>query len=197
MRQILLPLLFSLLLIGCGSKDHYPTADSLCDVNPKAAIDSLDGMEEQMTQASEADQMYYQLLRIKAADKAYIPHTSDSLIRTVLDYYEHGGDPQLLPTAYYYGGRVSMDLGDAPQTIGYYRKALDAMPHDSTTARLRGLCHNQMGHLYSVNTNRRKNVLRKSVTRCVPSMLCPEYLLPITFSMNGKGLWIRSRWLFV
>ena len=151
-RLLLLPLLFSLLLIGCGGKHHYPAAllmaDSLCDVNPKAAIDNLDRLAEQMTQAPEADRMYYRLLCIKAADKAYIPHTSDSLIRTVLDYYEHGGDPQLLPTAYYYGGRVNMDLGDAPQAIGYYRKALDAMPHDSTTARLRGLCHNQMGHLY-------------------------------------------------
>ncbi len=130
-RLLLLPLLFSLLLIGCGGKHHYPAAllmaDSLCDVNPKAAIDSLDRLAEQMTQAPEADRMYYRLLCIKAADKAYIPHTSDSLIRTVLDYYEHGGDPQLLPTAYYYGGRVNMDLGDAPQAIGYYRKALDAI----------------------------------------------------------------------
>ncbi len=150
-RLLLLPLLFSLLLIGCGGKHHYPAAllmaDSLCDVNPKAAIDNLDRLAEQMTQAPEADRMYYRLLCIKAADKAYIPHTSDSLIRTVLDYYEHGGDPQLLPTAYYYGGRVSMDLGDAPQAIGYYRKALDAMPTGSCSP-LRGKVLHQLGRLY-------------------------------------------------
>ena len=104
MRKILiLSLLFSLLLLGCGGKHHYPTvllmADSLCEVNPKAAIDTLDRLEKPMAQAPEPDRMYYRLLCIKAADKAYIPHTSDSLIRTVLDYYEHGGDPSLLPTA--------------------------------------------------------------------------------------------------
>ena len=152
LRKILiLPLLFSLLLLGCGGKHHYPTvllmADSLCEVNPKAAIDTLDRLEKPMAQAPEPDRMYYRLLRIKAADKAYIPHTSDSLIRTVLDYYEHGGDPSLLPTAYYYGGRVNMDLGDAPQAIDYYRKALDAMPTDSCSP-LRGKVQHQLGRLY-------------------------------------------------
>ena len=149
MRKLLiLPLLF-FLLMGCGDKHHYPTvllmADSLCDVNPKAAIDTLDSLEKLMAQASEPDQMYYRLLHIKAADKAYIPHTSDSLIRTVLDYYEHGGDPKLLPIAYYYGGRVNMDLGDAPQAMEWYQKAL----HDSNIdSYLQGIIHHQLARLY-------------------------------------------------
>lgn len=152
MRKLfILPLLF-FQLMGCGDKHHYPTvllmADSLCEVNPKAAIDSLDRLAEQMTQASEPDRMYYRLLCIKAADKAYIPHTSDSLIRTVLDYYEHGGDQQLLPIAYYYGGRVNMDLGDAPQAVDLFHKALDFMGDKPEFTKTKRFVYTQIGELF-------------------------------------------------
>lgn len=101
-----------------------------------------------MSDAPEDDRMYYQLLCIKAADKAYIPHTTDSLIRPVIDYYEQGGDPQLLPVAYYYGGRVNMDLGDAPQAIGYYQKALDLMGEQSNYLPLKRFVYIQTGELF-------------------------------------------------
>ena len=48
--------------------------------------------------------MRYKLLTIKANDKAYITHTSDSLILSLVDYYEHDGDPAYLGEAYYYAG---------------------------------------------------------------------------------------------
>ena len=139
------------LFFNCEGRHHYPqslkVADSLSDHNPDSAINYLNDLAPHMSGAPEADRMYYQLLCIKAADKAYIPHTSDSLIRPVIDYYEQGGDTRLLPVAYYYGGRVNMDLGDAPHAIGYYRKALDAMPSD-TCCSLRGKILHQLGRLY-------------------------------------------------
>ncbi|MBR5686801.1 MAG: hypothetical protein IKX36_02465 [Prevotella sp.] len=153
MKNIGLLLFFFLaaMIIGCGGRHHYPQslteADSLADHNPDSAIHYLEGLAPQMADAPEADRMYYQLLCIKATDKAYIPHTSDSLIRPVIDYYEQGGDPRLLPVAYYYGGRVNLDLGDAPQAIGYYLKSLDAMPFDSFCP-LRGKVLHQLGRLY-------------------------------------------------
>ncbi len=69
--------------------------------------------------------MYYQLLTIKARDKAYITHTSDSLILEVLHYYEKRKDKKHLPEAYYYAGRIYRDLGDAPQALEYFFKAID------------------------------------------------------------------------
>ena len=66
--------------------------------------------------------------RCSAADKAYMRHTSDTLIRQVVAYYEDGADPWLLPEAYYYAGRVYSDLGDAPQALDYFERAAEALP---------------------------------------------------------------------
>ena len=81
--------------------------------------------KEKMASAPEPTQMYYRLLCIKANDKAYITHTTDSLILPILHYYEEGGDPALLSTAYYYAGRVYRDLNDAPQALAYFQKGLE------------------------------------------------------------------------
>jgi len=115
---------------SCG-EHRYPTslitADSLCEDNPDSALSLLSEIGKDSTKMPEADLMYWRLLRIKAADKAYIPFTSDSAAIAVMHYYEDGGDRALLPTAYYYAGRASADIGDAPQALDYYQKALDVI----------------------------------------------------------------------
>ena len=76
-----------------------------------------------MTASQPAVRHLYDLMTLKAQDKADLPLTSDSLILDILQYYEHGGDPNKLPEAYYYAGRVYSELGDAPQAIDYFQKA--------------------------------------------------------------------------
>lgn len=125
-RRILL-LLFSLLCL-CGCKDKpYPKillmADSLTNVHPSSAITVLQEQKDSMKLVSEEAQMYYRLLCVKAADKAYIPHTSDSGIISILHYYMKKRNSPYLVEAYYYAGRVYQDLGDAPQALEYFRKA--------------------------------------------------------------------------
>ena len=100
----------------CACREgRYPRvllqADSLAGMMPDSALRLLGGWADSVWEAPEQVQMYYRLLTVKAADKAYITHTSDSLIRLVLDYYEQEGDRRLLPEAYYYAGRVYRDLG--------------------------------------------------------------------------------------
>jgi len=135
---------------SCG-EHRYPaeliTADSLCEDNPDSALSLLSEIGKDSTQMQEADLMYWRLLRIKAADKAYIPFTSDSAAIAVMRYYEDGGDRALLPTAYYYAGRASADIGDAPQALDYYQKALDVIKYNRYK-RLEGLVHANMGYLY-------------------------------------------------
>ena len=122
---ILLPLYF----LSCDSKS-YPhvlqLADSLANTCPDSAIALLEQFKDSASQESKETQMYYQLLTIKARDKAYITHTSDSLILEVLHYYEKKKDKKHLPEAYYYAGRIYRDLGDAPQALDYFFKAIDA-----------------------------------------------------------------------
>lgn len=91
--------------------------------------------------------MYYHLLTVKARDKAYLSHTSDSLILSVLRYYERRNDKKHLPEAYYYAGRVCADLQDAPQALGYYQKAADLL-EGNTDYRLITVAYSQMGELF-------------------------------------------------
>ncbi len=144
-------LLFCTLLgfCACGHKP-YPSpliaADSLTNVHPDSAITLLKNLEDTMRNAPQATQMYYRLLCIKANDKAYIRHTSDSLILPVLHYYMEKNDKRHLAEAYYYAGRVYRDLGDAPQALGYFQKAITSLP-ESGQHSMRSKIYSQMGTL--------------------------------------------------
>lgn len=131
-------------------------ADSLAMVMPDSAIALLHQLQPEMATSAEPVRRYYDLLTIKARDKAFISHQSDSLILDVLQYYEQGGDQSLLPEAYYYAGRVTQDLGDSPKALGYYQDALDAIveacndTEDAKMKRLSGCIYAQMGYLFTV-----------------------------------------------
>ena len=92
--------------------------------------------------------MYHRLLCIKVRDKAYVLHTSDTVILPVLHYYMTKGDRRLLPEAYYYAGRVYSDLGDAPQALDYFGKALESMEGEYEDLELKGVVYSQMGRLF-------------------------------------------------
>ena len=138
-------------LAGCQQRTDYPPqlllADSLASADPTTAITLLSSMEEDMLHAPKATQMLHRLLCIKAADKAYIPHTTDSLILPVVQYYEQGGDPNYLGEAYYYAGRVYRDLNDAPLALAYFQKGLDATQQNKSQW-VSSVLYAQMGEIY-------------------------------------------------
>ena len=111
---------------------------------PEKALASLDSINP--SQLSEADRHFYDFLTIKARDKAYIYHKSDSLILSVIDYYK-GYD--LYPEALYYGGRTYSDLGDYPTALRYFQKALDLLPSNTSDRELRNRVLSQTGGLLS------------------------------------------------
>ncbi len=122
-------------------------ADSLCEVNEtERALKTLHLLAKDTAQMNDDELFYYHLLTIKASDKSYIPNTSDSLIRRILAHYENGGDERLLPEVYYYAGRVYSDLGDAPQALDYFQKALDLVENDTTNLKLKSVIYSQMGY---------------------------------------------------
>lgn len=138
------------LLCACGPR-RYPSsllmADSLAAVRPDSALTLLQALAKDTADMPRTDRMYYRLLCVKAADKAYLPHTSDSLIRPVLHYYMEKGDKRLLPEAYYYAGRVYRDLGDAPQALDYFEQALQAM-RKQENLKVKSKVYAQMGTLF-------------------------------------------------
>lgn len=135
---------------ACGNKP-YPRAmqmaDSLVNAHPDSALVLLEQLKGSIEEEPEATQMYYQLLTIKAEDKACITHTSDSIIKKVVNYYRKGKDEKYLPEAYYHAGRVCRDLGDAPQALEYFQEAIETSKK-STDYKLIGLMYNQIGMLY-------------------------------------------------
>lgn len=148
--RLILLICLLLYLCSCGRRP-YPqsliVADSLASVQPDSAITLLQSLKKNISTESEATQMYYQLLCIKANDKAYIQHTSDSLILPILHYYIKKNDKQHLPEAYYYAGRVYRDLGDAPQALDYFQKAIEKM-QNNTDYKLISKIYSQTGTLF-------------------------------------------------
>ncbi|MDE5711149.1 MAG: tetratricopeptide repeat protein [Bacteroides sp.] len=142
-----------LLLLCCQAchRKPYPAilqaADTLIYTHPDSACTLLERLKNSILTEPQSTQMYYQLLSIKARDKAYITHTSDSLIQQVLRYYEKKKDKRHLPEAYYYAGRVYSDLGDAPQALGYYQKAAELL-EGGTDYKLLKVIYSQMGELF-------------------------------------------------
>ncbi|MDE5949209.1 MAG: hypothetical protein K2G86_10640 [Prevotella sp.] len=120
-------------------------ADSLTETDPKRSIAMLDSMAPMMADAPKHEQMYHRLLQIKAADKSYIKHSSDSTILSLVEYYETEGDKTLLPEAYYYAGSIYRDIYDAPRALEYYQKAIDGI--SGGNMRVKGHIYFQSGSL--------------------------------------------------
>ena len=109
--------------------------------------DYLNKLKDHIETAPRSVQMYYQLLCIKANDRAYIPHSSDSIILPILNYYKQTDDLHL-PETYYYAGRIYRDLGDAPQALDYFNNTLDALPSSSDSYSLKSKVYSQIGTLF-------------------------------------------------
>ncbi|MDE5644802.1 MAG: hypothetical protein K2I45_04085 [Muribaculaceae bacterium] len=140
----LIAMLLSALAFSCGSgsgyADVFTEAEKRIAEDPDSATSYLDSLaaDTAWTKAMrESDRARFTLLRVKAADKAYVRHTSDSLIRTALAYYENHTGSEHYPEALYYGGRVYSDLGDSPSALPYYQTALYNLPENEDNKRLR------------------------------------------------------------
>lgn len=112
---------------------------------PEEALQNLDSIY--YDSLSTADRHFYDFLTLKAKDKAYITHTSDSLILDLIEYYSSNNQSNLYPEVLYYGGRVYSDLGDFPTSLFYFQKAAELLPENSENQRLRCKVLSQTGRL--------------------------------------------------
>ena len=145
--------LISLLLAACQQRGQYYAQlshiDSLADTRPERADSLLQTLAPAMPSASKADSMHYALMRLKTDDKLYRPITDrQPLALRLVDYYKHHHHKgSLLPTALFYAGRVCADLGDAPQALDYYQKALSSFQNEENL-RMAGLLQEQIGYIF-------------------------------------------------
>ncbi|ADY36836.1 Tetratricopeptide TPR_1 repeat-containing protein [Phocaeicola salanitronis DSM 18170] len=150
-------LLYLFILVGwltaCHTNPHtarlLQQADSLLNVQPDSAQMLLHTWADSMTCQPEELQMYYRLLCVKADDKNYIPHTSDSVILPIVAYYKDQRNKTRLPEALYYAGRVYSDLENAPRALEYFQRAIHVMEREELTDyNLSSRIYSQMGTLF-------------------------------------------------
>ncbi|MDE5969838.1 MAG: hypothetical protein K2G74_03290, partial [Muribaculaceae bacterium] len=120
--------------------------NGLIEAAPQLAFDRLDSID--YARLSPHNRHYFDFLSIKANDKTYHLHTSDSLILDVINYMSKKGSKAQYAEALYYGGRVYKDLGDHPNAIHYFQRALDELP-DNTDLNLKANILSQTGRLFN------------------------------------------------
>lgn len=94
----------------------------------------------------EETRMYYQMLTVMAHDKSYHRHTSDSLINTIVRFYDNYGNLYKKMEAYYYLASVYRDLNDAPRAIKIFQQVAD-LGKNTTEYNLLDKTYSQMGIL--------------------------------------------------
>lgn len=133
MQSRVIIIIIAVILFGCSRSEpdaRLMEIEDLASEAPLQALDSLNAID--YAGLSDADRHYYDFLMVKVPDKAYVTHTSDSLILTVIDYYRSHKSRGLYPEALYYGARVYSDLGDNPTAMLYFQEALEALPEQSS-----------------------------------------------------------------
>ena len=157
-EKVIYLLLILLLLASCAGNRKYDDlmqrADSIMNVNDdsaKVAIRMLDGVKSQLPEFSQAQKMRYELLRHKAMNKACITFTSDSVMKEVVDYYDHHGSANERMLANYVLGCVYRDMHEAPMALEYYNKATEQADTTAADCDYGTLyrVYSQMGFLFS------------------------------------------------
>lgn len=160
--------------LACGCSGHRDArlthvADIVSD-SPAEALACLDSIR--YGSLSDADRHFHDFLLIKARDKAYVEHESDSLILDVVAYYEGSA---LYPEALYYAGRVYSDLGDYPSALDYFQKSFDAI--SGKTADLKGRVLSQTARLLN-----RLRLYDRAIP-CLQEVLALDSMRRDTFSL--------------
>lgn len=164
--KYLLVSLLIILIASCVRTPLNPTLvelEKMADAMPEVALDSLHCILKD--DLSRADKVYYDFLSVKLADKAFIRHTSDSLIISVIDYYSNHGMKDRYAEVLYYGGRVYHDIGDFPSAIEYYGEALNQIEGNKESLKLKGNILSQMSSL--LNAMRLFNEARRYISMAI------------------------------
>ena len=157
-EKVIYLLLILLILASCAGNRKYDDlmhrADSIMnadDDSAKVAIRMLDGVKSQLSEFTKKQRMRYELLRHKAMNKACITFTSDSVMKEVVDYYDHHGSANERMLVNYVLGCVYRDMHEAPMALKYYNKATEQADTTAADCDYGTLyrVYSQMGFLFS------------------------------------------------
>lgn len=143
-------------LTGCR---HGNTTDSMLariqqlldSDSAYAAASLINESEAQAATFSKAQQMRFQLLKAEAMNKTWVDFTSDSIMTSVVAYYDKTGNPNERMLAHYLLGCVYRDLKETPQAIACYQDAIDCADTLSADCDFKTLSciYSQMAYLFN------------------------------------------------
>lgn len=150
--HLIIAIALLLFITGCS---HAPEevelnrAEAVIEQHPDSALAILQAVDGSALKGELRAR--HALLSVKAADKAYIPHTSDSIIRIALDYFGDKSHGLRSAESHYYLGRVNADLGNYPVALKGFHEALQILADTEDSGpkalALKGAALSQQGHL--------------------------------------------------
>lgn len=124
----ILPILLTV-ITGCNGngvfRNKLLSLDSALVSSPDSVFHVLSDMRDEAEHQSRADRMYYELLRADAQNKAYIDFTTDSVLKSVAEYYDNHGSANEKMRAHYLLGCTYRDLNDAPMELQCFQEATE------------------------------------------------------------------------
>ena len=128
MRRIIYIIMIVGVLIACSEgREHaemLDCIDTLMNNHPDSALRMLDSLKSEKPHWSKSQRMRYDLLHLKAENKAFVPLTSDSVAKKLVSYYDTWGNANERMMAHYLLGCTYRDMGEAPQAIDAYFNAI-------------------------------------------------------------------------
>ena len=98
---------------------------------------------------STSEKRYYQLLRIKAADKSYQPIINKKAqIDSIIYCFKYHENKDILAESYFYAGRIYYSLGDSPEALHFYQMAEDFVSAKNHSLRTNIYC--QKAYIYNL-----------------------------------------------
>lgn len=150
-KEIYISLLCLFWMVSCNRLCRQPEpllrADLLMQTAPDSALALLERYSDSTSLKNPSTRAWYGLLLTQARDKKYIRHTHDSLMRTVVNYYDSAGDVALHAKAHYYLGRVYQDMADDPQSVREFMMALP-LAEEAKDDKLLCLLHCNLGYTF-------------------------------------------------
>ena len=132
-KLILIVLVFVLFCASCKNANtnaELGQIDSLLQQNkPEIAYESLSALNTE--NFSKGDRAYYDLLLTEAQYKNYVPFASDSIINSVVNYYERNSDGNKYTRALILQGCVYEDLAKPEMAINCFNLAEEAAPKEA------------------------------------------------------------------
>ena len=160
MKKIIIYLILGCFLFSCTKQENKNLAniEKTMLANPDSAYTLLQKDSISICEMGKDAQMHYQITLCRINDLQYKPHTSDSMMLTVADYFEKRNNKVLQSQAYYCLGCIYRDLNNHPKAITYFLKAATT---DSIYApkEMLGRCYYQLSDLEDNRLNKQQALL--------------------------------------